>query len=189
MRQEMNFTENEAYSNPLYRKMRERFICNGHMTIGEIMLHRAQKDGYADGCTASVAATVGYQTPVVTAKTTASRPEKNRKSLQKRRENKPVKEAASTAEEAVTSKSSPKSKPFMIALCMILCAVILLAIIIPNITRISVNDADASKGQLQKLSASADAETPDNTEAAPVPRETSPSFDNVMDAFSRSFGN
>ncbi len=189
MRQEMNFTDTEAYSNPLYRKMRERFICNGHMTIGEIMLHRAQKDGYADGCTASVAAVAGCQTPVVTAKTAASSPEKNRKTLQKRRENKPVKEAASTAEEVVVSKTAPKNKPLMIALCMILCAVILLAIIIPNIARISVADGDFGKGQLQKLSSSTDSETPDNTEAAPVPRETSPSFDNVMDAFSRSFGN
>lgn len=43
MSQACYFTPAESKNNPLYQKMRERFSCGGDMTIGELMLRRADR--------------------------------------------------------------------------------------------------------------------------------------------------
>lgn len=43
MSQACYFTPAESKNNPLYLKMRERFSCGGNMTIGELMLRRADR--------------------------------------------------------------------------------------------------------------------------------------------------
>ena len=56
MSQACYFTPAESKNNPLYLKMRERFSCGGNMTIGELMLRRADRASRQETPVAPVAA-------------------------------------------------------------------------------------------------------------------------------------
>lgn len=58
MSQACYFTPAESKNNPLYQKMRERFSCGGSMTIGELMLRRADRAAAKEAPSATITAPV-----------------------------------------------------------------------------------------------------------------------------------
>ena len=153
-------------NNPLYRKMRERFSVNG-ATIGEIMLMRAEKGNRASGVDAPVSAPAVKQAPVARVAPVKETPVRNK--------------TASSIPHFVKSHNVLFS-----CLALVLCAVLLLAIMVPFFANSPF------------IGASANAQAPDvaplagvqsGAEVAPEVEQETSGFVNVMDAFQSSFSN
>lgn len=154
---------NDMNSNPLYRKMRERFSVNG-ATIGEVMLMRAEMStqAYAVEAPAHRQATVVQPTPVAV---TPAKRERER-----------------TVPHFVKSHNV-----FFSCVALFLCAILLLAIIIPFLQN-SPLAGDASKA----MSVDTTSLTDTNETVTDTPEQAEnngATFANVMDAFQSSFGN
>ncbi len=159
MNRELIFTDNELNNNPLLRKMRERFTCSGNMTIGEIMLHRAERDRQNAATPATCMATSGAST-----------------------------QRAAAVEDPVRVIESPmrSARRSLILSCtaIALCVVVLLAFIIPIISNFGV-DASTTTPDAEVVSATVETETAPVEEE----QVTTSSFDRVMHSFSGAFGN
>ena len=56
MTRAFEYVNQDLSANPLYAKLRNRFICQNNCTIGEVMLKKAESDGYK--CSANVSSSV-----------------------------------------------------------------------------------------------------------------------------------
>ncbi len=162
MNHEITFTDTELNSNPLLRKMRDRFTCSGNMTIGEIMLHRAERD---DRNTSTPAT---FMAPTFKTESASA--------------------AVAVIEEPVRAIESPmrSSRRALLLSCtaIALCTVVLLAFIIPVFSNFNTN-ATAEVPEAEVVNTSIGEPVPAVEEEIPV----SSNFDNVLDSFSRTFGN
>ena len=168
MRQAMTL-DPQIKLNPLYRKMRERFTYNmgrkrGRMTIGELMLHKAERDGYCElVCQEPVAQTTPKTKP---AKAVA-----------------PKKEAKQTG----AFKRFIRSNAISVAcIALSVCAILVLSLMIPFLPDSSILSENVSAAGSEDASTSAPV-----VETVPVEQESTAgsSFANVMDAFSFDFDN
>ncbi len=162
MNRDMIITDTEFNNNPLLRKMRDRFTCSGNMTIGEIMLHRAERE------TMNASTPTAFATPVA------------------KREAAPA--PVAVIEEPVKTIESPmkSSRRSLILSCVAiaLCTVVLLAFIIPvfsNFGADATTDIPAENGDFVHTSTGTTEPVPEDTDK-PVSN-----FDNVMTSVSNSF--
>ncbi len=165
MYREPIINETELNNNPLLRKMRDRFTCSGNMTIGEIMLHRAERDSK----NASTPAT--FMAPSVKTETTTT-------------------PAAAIAVPIKTIESPMRSsRRALILTCVaiMLCSVVLLAFIIPVFNNLNAEATTNDPAESMEIVNTAVNDTPLEIEAEES--IISPSFENVMNSFSSAFGN
>lgn len=165
MRKEKKFTESEYATNPLYRKMKERFCVDGQVTIGDFMRSRARRDGYT---------VPEYETSA---------------SIRVSAVAEPVKASASPvlapANQGAPTRTKQKAKTsfvkrhmtFFACLALFLCIALTLSVIIPVWTNFS---ASAGNDGITDMSDGA-VEEPTVT-PAPVPDTPHPTFENVMSA-------
>ncbi len=166
MTRDMIFSETELNNNPLLRKMRDRFTCSGNMTIGEIMLHRAERDSH------HTSTTDAYMTVPAEAEVSAHH------------------------DEPVRTLESPmrSGRRALILSCtaIAVCAVVLLVFIIPVFTNFNANAAGSNETAPNAEIVNVAPEMPVTEVEKPVETQvetnTSSSFQNVMDAFSYAFG-
>ncbi len=164
MNSELIFTDTELNNNPLLRKMRDRFICSGNMTIGEIMLHRAERDNRNTSSPAT------YMAP--TAKV----------------ESAPAPVAAAESPVKVIESPLRASRRALVLTCMTIfvCTVLLLAIIIPVFGNTDANAAIPDATENTEIVNTAVSEVPAPTVEEPT---YSSSYRNVMNTFANAFGN
>ncbi len=157
-------TDTELNNNPLLRKMRERFTCSGNMTIGEIMLHRAERENRNVSTTAFVAQNV-------------------------KRDVSPA--ATAVIEEPIKTIESPmrSGRRSLILSCVAvgICAMVLLAFIIPVFGNFGVNAAmDAPQDNGEFVNTSMGEDVPASApEAVPVEETPVSNFNNIMNSVSR----
>ena len=160
--------DQELEMNPLYRKMRDRFTYdNGRMTIAQIMLYRAERDGYSSESAAqpTQAAPVARPAKPVTSKKAAKK--------------------ANAFKHFVKSHSVA-----MTCIALTLSAILVLALMIPFISGAGIfseNVSAAGSDEVHNMSSTQDdvAEVPETQ--APV--EVNSSFSNIMESFNSNFGN
>jgi hypothetical protein len=186
MKQAMIYTENDINRNPLFRKMRDRFMLDGSKTIGEIMLYRAKKDRYANAQTP-----VDDSLPVSPSATDSERCN----ALPDEKKAKKSKAMPQTEQTENYFKKFVKSHHVAITcLSLTLCTVILLAFMVPFLANLPLFGDKASAAtptDATPVSVASTEDIPDQTEAkvSVDSTEVKPTFNNVMDAFSYSFGN
>ena len=160
MRQAMTL-DSQMEMNPLYRKMRERFTYNnGSMTIGEIMLHRAERDGYCGHAEAQPAPAPVAAKPAVRSKKRGN---------------------------ALRNFVKSHSVAFTCAL-LTLSAILVLSLMIPFLSGPSIlgENVSAMESTVAEAPVEEVQEVPVVEEETSV---SVSSFANVMDAFNYDFGN
>ena len=155
-------SESEMGNNPLFKKMYDRFICNG-MTIGEIMLRKAEAD-----TTVPVSPTSFTESPSVSATAPVSSEAKS---------------CSSSLHSAIEKMRifCKKNVTLLVAIIAILCAVTVICTAALAIR--SGNKENAGFGE--NIHPAAD--ITETEESAPVVTDED-YFKNIMDAYHQSFG-
>ena len=161
MKKDKMYTSPEYQTNPLYRKMRERFSVSGDTTIGDFMRSRAKRDGYPlPGDTVTLAS------PIV-AQEAPSAP------LQKEMRDTPAPKVSKTA------LFFKRHLTFFACVALFLCISLTLAVIIPvcsNFTASAGEDGMGGAVITEKVpeEQAGEEETPVNYDAT---------FENILNAF------
>ena len=128
MKKDKMYSSAEYQTNPLYRKIRERFSFSGNSTIGDFMRSRAKRDGYpVAGDTATLAA------PVMADKTPSV----------------PQKSEITTVKSVQPSKAVlffKKHVTFFACVALFLCISLTLAIIIPVCSNLTASAGEDGMG-------------------------------------------
>lgn len=154
-------SDSQIEMNPLYRKMRERFTYNnGSMTIGEIMLYRAERDGYSEPVDQQVVPAPRSEKPIARSK-----------------------KGTGAFKNFVKSHSVTFT-----CIVLTISALLVLSLMIPFLSGTSILGENVSAAESN--SANQVVEKPvDTLPEAEESRDETSSFANVMDAFQFDFGN